>query len=216
MRRLTLVSLFVIPYGVAFGVAATEAGLSAAQAVVMSALVFTALAQFATLEFMQEPVALGSMALVVLVLSARHIVIGAALSPWINQLPPAQRAAVLATLSDANFADASPSLQKGDGDLGPMLGGGLMLWSVWVGGTGLGAYGGDLLGDTDALGFGVVMVCFFAATVTGQVRASPPLIAPVLAAICVAVAAESALPQGWNIILAAIIGGGVSLVARYE
>lgn len=216
MRRLAPISVFVAPYGIAFGVAATEVGLSAPQAVAMSALVFTALAQFATLEFLQEPVAHLSLAFVVLALSARHIVIGAALAPWINRLPLGQRLAVLATLTDANFADASAELQKGGRDLGPLFGGGLLLWLVWTASTALGAYGGDLLGDPDALGFGVVMVCFFAATVTEKLQAARILVAPVAIAVVVAIVTLPVLPQGWNIIVAAVVGGGVSTGLRHE
>ncbi len=82
MRRLLPVSLFVAPFGIAFGIAATEQGLVPIQATVMSVFVFTATAQFAALDFLNEPVAFASLFLVVLALSGRHVIMGAALSRW--------------------------------------------------------------------------------------------------------------------------------------
>lgn len=207
MRRLALISLFIIPFGIAFGVAATEQGLSPLQTTVMSALVYSATAQFAALDFLNEPIAYVSMGLVVLALSGRHVIMGAAVAGWVNQLPIGRRIVTLALMSDANFADTLPSLKRGQTDLGVLLGGGLMLWLTWVGSTALGAFGGDQLGDTDAYGFGAVMLCFFAATAVGMVRATSGLILPVCLAMAVSVLTLHLLPVGWNIIVAAITGG---------
>lgn len=211
-RRLAPICLFVAPFGIAFGIAATENGLGPIQATVMSALVFTATAQFAALDFMNDPIALFSLGLVVLALSGRHIVMGAALSRWINRLSLGQRLITLSVLSDANFADAQRSLQHGGADLGPLFGGGLALWSTWVASTALGAFGGNILGDTEAYGFGAVMLCFFAATVTGMVRASKGLILPVVVSMAVSALTLPYLPTGWNIILAALVGGTIAAI----
>jgi len=216
MRRLLPVSLFVVPFGVAFGISAVEQGLGPIQATLMSVAVFTATAQFASLDFLNEPVAFASLFLVVLALSGRHVIMGAALSRWINRLPLAKRMATLAFLSDANFADTQPLLRKGETDLGVLLGGGLMLWVSWVGSTALGAFGGDLLGDTDAYGFGAVMLCFFAATATGMLRGAPGLVLPTIAAMAISVLTLPLLPTGWNIILAAVVGGLLAAMFHAE
>ena len=84
VRRIFPVAVFVVPFGIAFGAAAIEAGLTLVQAVAMSVLVFSGAAQFAALDFWPGPVAFGSLALVVLALNARHIVMGAAL--WTHGL----------------------------------------------------------------------------------------------------------------------------------
>lgn len=216
MKRLLPVSLFVVPFGIAYGVAATEQGLGPFQATAMSGLVFTATAQFAALDFLEEPIAFFSLGLVVLALSGRHIIMSAALSKWINQLSVKRRLVILAFLSDANFADFQTSLQRGEYDLGIFLGGGLMLWLAWVGSTAAGAFGGDLIGNTDHLGFDVVMICFFAATVFGAVRSSTKMFLPVVAAMAVSAMTYPILPTGWNIIFAAMVGGAVAVVRNAE
>ncbi|WP_306144274.1 AzlC family ABC transporter permease [Roseibium sp. MMSF_3412] len=216
MTRLLPICLFVVPFGIAFGIAATEGGIGPIQATAMSAFVFTATAQFAALDFLQEPVAFFSLGLVALALSGRHLIMGAALAQWINRLPAGKRFVVLMFLSDANFADTQMLLQRGETDLGPLLGGGLMLWITWVGSTAAGAFGGNLLGNTEALGFGVVMLCFFAATAFGMVRSTPSLLLPVIVAVVTSAITLPYLPNGWNIILAALLGGGVAALRHAE
>ncbi|MEL6236089.1 MAG: AzlC family ABC transporter permease [Pseudomonadota bacterium] len=213
LRQLLPISLFVVPFGLAFGIAATEQGLGALQATVMSVLVFTAVAQFAALEFLTEPVAYVSLGLVVLALSARNIILGATLARWINPLPPGKRLLTLAFLTDANFSVAHSDLQRGETDLGPFLGGGIALWTAWVAGTALGAYG-DLIGNAEAFGVSAAMPCFFAATVVGTLRSTSGLMVPVACAIAVSALTYPVLPTGWNIILAALVGGALSLLTN--
>nr|WP_319384143.1 AzlC family ABC transporter permease [uncultured Roseibium sp.] len=216
MTRLLPICLFVIPFGIAFGIAATDSGISPIKATLMSSFVFTATAQFAALDFLQDPVAFFSLGLVALALSGRHLIMGAALARWVNRLPAGKRFLTLMFLSDANFADMQTLLQRGETDLGPLLGGGLMLWITWGGSTAAGAFGGNLLGDTDAYGFGVVMLCFFAATAFGMVRSTPSLLLPVIVAIGASVTTLPYLPNGWNIILAALLGGSVAAMRHAE
>ncbi|MCK0097011.1 AzlC family ABC transporter permease [Yoonia sp. F2084L] len=207
-RRLLPFALFTVPFGIAFGVAAIESGLSSFQAILMSLATFSGAAQFATLDFWTEPLAFGSLAMVVLALNARHTIMGAALAPWINQLPLSRRALVLGYLSDPNFADSQPAFQNGERDIGILLGGGLVLWACWVAGTAIGALGGAELGDPTTFGIDVVMPCFFAAVIAGQPR-QVEMIAPILVASAVAVPMLDVLPTGWNVVLAALVGGMV-------
>ncbi|MBX2855359.1 MAG: AzlC family ABC transporter permease [Rhodobacteraceae bacterium] len=215
-RRLWAVAAFVALFGVAFGVAAVESGLAPLQATIMSAMVFSAMAQFAALELLQGPVAYLSLILVVASLSARHVIMSAALSSSVNQLPLTQRLLALSLLSDANFAETQTALRRGERDLGVLFGGGLVIWVSWVASTALGAYGGDLVGDPSVLGFGAVMLCFFAASVLGQLRLSQGLVWPVLAAVLSSVALLPVLSQGGNVIIGALIGGVTAAVRDAE
>lgn len=204
--RLAPISVFVIPFGIGFGGAAVEHGLTVLQAMLMSIMVFSGAAQFASLEFWPEPVDLVSLALIMFAVNARYIVTGAALSPWLSQLTLRARWSALALLSDPNFADSRPAFQTGERDAGILLGGGLVLWVNWVGGTALGALAGANIGDLRAYGFDVVMVCFFAAAVTGRLKRRSAIV-PAILASGIAVATLNWLPAGWNIIVAALAGG---------
>lgn len=206
IRRLGPIAIFVIPFGVGFGVAAVEQGMSVIQAVTMSALVFSGAAQFASLDFWPNPIGFVSIALVMFAVNARHIVTGAALSPWLNQLPLRTRWAALAFLSDPNFADSHSAFQSGEKDASILLGGGLVIWVTWVCGTALGAFAGASIGNLETYGFDVVMVCFFAANITGRLKNLSGII-PAIIGAAIAVLTLGWFPAGWNIIFAAIAGG---------
>lgn len=214
-RSLFPIAAFTIPFGIAFGVAAIESGMTSAQAVLMSVAAFSGAAQFATLDFWQEPLAFGSLAMVVLALNARHVIMGAAMSPWINRLPFGRRILSLSFLSDPNFADSQPAFQDGERDVGILLGGGLMLWACWVAGTTIGSLGGEGIGDPGSFGIDVVMPCFFAAVVAGQLNRLTAVV-PILVASVIAVLLLNFVPTGWNVVLAALAGGivGVFAVAK--
>ena len=209
-RGLTPIALFVVPFGIAFGAAAIDRGLSAAQAIVMSATVFAAASQFAALNLFEPAMPYLSVALVVLALNARHSVLSAALSPWVNRLPAVKRISALCMVSDANFAASRERLGSGDTDLGHLVGGGMALWLAWVAGTAIGAFAGSGLGPLDRFGIDVTMVCFFATTVARD-AVTPALRLPIVAAACIAVMTTGLLPTGWNIIAAALAAGGVGL-----
>lgn len=207
------VAVFSLPFGLAFGAAAVEAGLPPEKVVALSVLVFSGAAQFATLDFVGPDVAWASLSLIVLAVSARHIVMGAALSGWLNALPRGQRFATVAWLSDPNFARSHPRLRDGASEVGLLLGGGLALWVNWVAGTVVGALAGDIIGDVSRFGFDVVMVAFFAAMVAGAVR-GPALALSVLASVLCVVVTHDNLPAGWAVLLAALVGAALSLVRR--
>lgn len=212
--RLFPMAAFTIPFGLAFGVAAVDTGLSVHQAIGMSALVFSGAAQFAALEFWPTPIALASLAMVALALSARHVIMGAALSTWVNRLPAPQRILVLALLSDPNFADSQPAFRDGERDIGILLGGGLALWVAWVLGTAIGAVGGAILIRPERLGVDVVMACFFVTIIVGQRRGGRSYLVPIVVASIASGFTLTWLPTGWNIIFGALVGATASLLRR--
>lgn len=210
--RLLPMATFTVPFGITFGVAAIEAGLSVPQAAAMSVFTFSGAAQFAALDFWPSPIALGSLAMVVLALNARHVVMGAALSTWVNALPPWRRVLALSVLSDPNFADSQPAFRADERDVGVLLGGGLALWAAWVTGTIIGVSSGAILAAPERLGIDTVMACFFAAIVVGQVRGDRTYLVPILAASAASVATLGWLPTGWNVIFGAFVGAFAGIV----
>ncbi|MEM1428364.1 MAG: AzlC family ABC transporter permease [Pseudomonadota bacterium] len=216
IRRLLPISAFVLPFGVAYGAAAVEHGLTPGQTVLMSALVFTATAQFAALSALTEPVAYLSLFMLVLTLSGRHVVMGAALGRRVSHLPRTQRLGLLFLLSDANFAAAQDPRGAHENALGLLIGGGLALWLAWVLSTGLGAFGGDALGDLSPFGFGAVMICFFAATAVSILRSKPSLAPAMAVGAATSAVLHPVLETGWNVIVAAVAGGVVAAVLRRD
>jgi len=211
MRKMFALALFIVPYGMAFGVAAIDSGMSATHAVAMSVFVFSGAAQFASLELWSSA-SVVSLLLVVLAVSVRFILLGASLSPWINKLNRPQRLAALTMLSDPNFADSRNAFQNGERDIGRLLGGGLVLWAAWIIGTAIGAVIGQTLGDLHRFGIDVLMPSYFAALLlAGWVSEweGGQTWLPAIAAALTAVIGQHVLPPGWNIVGAALAGGAV-------
>ncbi len=209
MRKMFALALFIVPYGMAFGVAAIDSGMSATHAVAMSSFVFSGAAQFASLELWSSA-SVVSLLLVVLAVSARFILLGASLSPWVNKLNRPQRLAALTMLSDPNFADSLNAFQNHERDIGRLLGGGLVLWAAWIIGTTVGAVIGETFGDLERFGIDVLMPSYFVALLLAgwlsdwQCRHTW---LPAVTACLIAVIGLHVLPPGWNIVGAAMAGG---------
>ncbi len=203
--QLAPVAVFFVPFGIAFGVVAGTKGMSAIQSILFSLMAFSSSAQFSTLEFWHGTVAWGSLALAVIAINARNVVMGAALAPWVNRMPLAQRLPTVALLNDANFAVAHAAFKGGARDMGLLLGSGLVLWAAWIFGAVVGAVAGQAFGNPAAFGFDVVMLCFLTAMVTGMVKRSAQLV-PVVVGAAVAVLTLHLFPTGWNVIAGAFAG----------
>ncbi len=80
-KQLLPLSVFVVVFGVAFGLAAAQSGLSAPAIIAMSTLVFAGASQFAALELWGPQVSLLTLVITVFAINARHLLMGATLYP---------------------------------------------------------------------------------------------------------------------------------------
>jgi 4-azaleucine resistance transporter AzlC len=202
------IAAFVVPFGIAFGAAASAKVVSPGVSVLMSLAVFAGASQFAALELWHAPLPLAMIALTVLAVNARLILLGAALAPWLLPLSIVRRFAAILLLSDANFAYAMAARTKGEIDAGILFGGGLLMWAVWIAATAVGAFAGTFLGDLSRFGFDAVMLAYFTAITVDQWRGRADLVPWISAAVVASVSAFT-LPTGWHIIAGAVTGGAI-------
>jgi 4-azaleucine resistance transporter AzlC len=201
---------FVIPFGMAFGIAASAKGMSPDIGVFMSLALFAGASQFAALDLWHAPLPLATLALTVLAVNARLIMLGAALAPWLLKVPAGRRLAALLLLNDSNFAYAMAARGRGELDAGILFGSGAIMWVMWGVSTAMGAFAGSWLGDMSRFGLDAVMVAYFAAVIVGQWKSRLDL-APYAAAAAAAIAGAYVLPTGWHIIAGAVAGGLVGV-----
>lgn len=214
-KQLLIISiLFVTPFGIAFGAASIEQGLTTWQSIVMSTFVFAGASQFAVLEIWHSPMPYFQIGIISFVVNARHIILGAALSPWINRLTLKEQLYAIILLSDANFANSKTRFNKGENDVGILLGGGIALWLIWVIGSVIGAFLGSAIGSLQTYGIDVVMMSFFAALTVADLKTRYNFF-PIAAACFIAVITMDILPSGMNIIVAAFCGGFIGMF-RYD
>lgn len=80
------VAVGVAGYGVVFGVIADQAGLSVAEAALMSATVLAGAAQLIGVELWADSVPMATVVATVGIVNLRYLLMGAALRPWFRQL----------------------------------------------------------------------------------------------------------------------------------
>ncbi len=146
------------------------------------------------------PILLGTLAI-----NARHILLGAALAPWLLQLPRWKRLCAVTVLSDANWAQAMRAHASGERDAGVLVGAGFTMWLTWVIGTASGALASTVVPDVGRFGLDALMVGFFAAALTGGWRGKPDAPAAIGAAV-ITLAMMALGARDWSILIGAVSG----------
>lgn len=206
--RMLPISLFVVAFGAAFGLAAVQKGLAPFYSILMSILMFAGASQFAAIDMWGAEVSVIPVMVVVFAINSRHLLMGASLYPMLKDVSPAKRYGLILLLTDANWAVAAQEYQNGRRNLEVILGGGLVLWLAWIIGTWLGVYFGGLLQNPKSLGLDMVLGCFLLAMALGGKKNLRVLVAWALAAAA-SLAAWKWLPANTHVVAGALAGGVV-------
>ncbi len=198
-----VVSGFAI--GLVFGVLARQAGIGAVETVLMSALVFSGAAQFVVLGLWAAPLPVATIALTTLVVGLRHLLMGAALSPWFSKLGRLKAYGSVFFMADENWALSMGEFSKGRRDAAFLLGGGLAMFVSWTSATLIGRTIGGALRDPSRWGLDFAFTAVFLALLVGMWRGRSDLLPWAVAAV-VAVAAHAWLPGQWYILLGGLAG----------
>lgn len=206
--RLLPISLFVVAFGAAFGLAATQKGLPPLDAILMSITVFAGASQFAAIDMWGNQVSVLPLIAVVFAINSRHLLMGASLYPMLQDVSPGRRYGLLLLLTDANWAVSAQDYQNGKRNLEVILGGGLVLWLAWIVGTWLGVYFGGLLQNPKSLGLDMVLGCFLLAMALGGKKSPRVLVAWTIAGLA-SLAAWRWLPPNTHVVVGALAGGAI-------
>jgi len=183
-----------------FGVVAQSAGLSAGEAIAMSAIVFAGSAQFTAIAIIAQGGTVAAAVLAAALVNSRFLPMGVALGP---SLPggPMRRAAQGQAIVDASWGIAG----RGDGtfDRWLLFGSTAVQYVGWVGGTIAGALGGNALGDPKALGLDAIYPAFFLALLIGELTDRRSRLVAALAAL-IALALVPVTPAGVPVLAASL------------
>ena len=208
------VALGVGGYGIAFGILAERAGLSVAEAALMSATVVAGASQIVAVELWSNPIPVAAILLTTFALNLRYSLMGAALQPWFRQLSAKQAYGSLFFMADENWALTLRDLKAGNGRGAFLLGSGLAVWSAWVLSTVVGTLAGDAIGDPTAYGIDFILAVVFVALAVELWDGRSSLV-PWTVALGTALLTAQLLPGQWYILLGGI-AAGVGEVIRYE
>ncbi|MDN3650350.1 AzlC family ABC transporter permease [Reinekea marina] len=204
--QLLPISIFVIAFGLAFGLAATQHGLTNSAILAMSAFVFAGASQFATLDLWGAEIAIIPVMITVFAINARHLLMGASLHQHIAHLSVTKRYGAMMLVTDANWAMSLQAINNGKQGLGILIGGGIALWLCWLLGTWLGLYFGSAIKDPVSLGLDMVMACFLLSMVAGG-KVDVKIIVIWSAAALSSLLAYWYLPPNSHVIVGALVGG---------
>jgi len=204
---LTILPLLVavVVYGLLFGTLAAQKGLSPLEVAIMSATVFAGASQFVAVEIWTSPPAVILLAATALMVNLRHVLMGAALAPFLKGWPRGATALSLYMMADENWAFA---LRRGaTAPLTPAyyLGLALPLYVGWILCTFFGTIFGGVLQDAARYGLDFAFTAVFLTLLVGMWQGRRHLL-PWAASAVVATAAYAWLPGVWYIALGGLAG----------
>lgn len=201
----------VVVFGLGFGAAAAQKGLTFTEAVLMSTVVYGGIVQFVVLEVWAQPMTpttVAALALITGIVNLRYILMGAALRPWLASMPAWQIYPPLYTMTDSTWLLAMRHRADGGSDFGVFVGAGLAFWAIWIATAPAGYLLGALMADPQRFGLDLIMPTFFAALLVplwrGRRRAIPWGVAGAVALLV------QHLVGGWWFLIAGTLAGCVA------
>jgi len=211
------VLLGIIPYALVLGAQAAQKGLSIVEVPLMTGLNFAGGSEFAAIQLWTSPPHVLLIVAITFLVNSRHLLMGAALAPFIRHLPKRKAFASLFLMCDESWAlglaDAKRRQSKG---VNPALGltfyAGVAIpfYLAWVLFTTLGAAFGPMMGDLRPYGFDMAFPAVFLVLLAGMWKGFAAA-RPWLVSLVVAALTYLTIPGAWYVAAGALSG----LVAAY-
>ncbi len=213
------VVLGYLSIGFAAGVVQRAAGLSVAEVMLLSLVLYAGSAQFVVASLVAAAVSPATAVITVFFVNLRHLLLASALAPYCRSFPAWQNALIGAQLTDETFVIAWGRLAGGALGARWMIGLNLSAYGAWAFANLAGAVLGDRVGNIHVLGFDFALAAMFGALLVLQLAGqggagrSVGLIVAALAAL-LSVASTLALPGHWNTLVATLVAATTGLVLQ--
>jgi predicted branched-subunit amino acid permease len=182
------------------------AGLSYAEILLLSTVLYAGSAQFVVASMLGSPAA--AIVLTVFLLNLRHLLLSAALAPALRAVPAWKNALLGLQLTDETFVVASSQPRLG---AAWMAGLNLAAWSAWAIANLAGALLSGHAGDTRALAF--ALPAMFAGLLVFQLKSRIAWAAGIGAALC-ATGIQALSPGPWAIVGATLLGASLGFALQ--
>jgi 4-azaleucine resistance transporter AzlC len=197
-RRIAPIGAAAAVFGASFAVLARTADFGVAEAIVMSATTFAGSAQFAAASILGTGGTVAAAVVAAALLNARY-------APVSVTVASEFRGGALRRLLEAQLiVDESWAMSRrpdGSHDRRLLIGGGLVLYVCWIGGTALGAAIGDAFGEPERYGLDAAFPALFLALLVPQVR-TRQAVAAALGGALIALVLIPFVPAGVPIVAA--------------
>jgi 4-azaleucine resistance transporter AzlC len=170
-----------IVVGIAFGVTARQSGLGVFETTATSLIVFAGASQFVMVDLLRTGTPAPLIVLTVLLLNARHLLMAAAIRPFVARTTLLERLGLAYLLTDETFAMAIGHFRRGHRDITYYPVFGTLMWFSWNAGTLLGATFGAGVQDPQRYGIDFAITAVFVAIVAIGVRHRADAVVAVIA-----------------------------------
>jgi predicted branched-subunit amino acid permease len=205
VRRSAPLLIGLAPFGVVTGVLAQGAGLSMAEATLMSALCFAGSAQILVLGHWSVPAPVLAASFATFIINLRLALMGPVLAPWLDRLRGWRLWGSLFLMADHNWALSLDYMRRGEADGAFLFGSGIAVWAVWVVTTVLGYWIGGLVQPPPGHPLFFAALAAFLALLMGMWRGRADAV-PWVVAAAAALITERLLPGSWYIVIGALAG----------
>ncbi len=211
------VLLGIVPYALVLGAQAAQKGLSAVEVPMMTGLNFAGGSEFAAIQLWTSPPHVLLIAAITFLVNSRHLLMGAALAPFIRHLPKRKAFAALFLMCDESWALglSDPRRREAAGakpalDLRFYAGVAVPFYTAWIFFTTLGAAFGPMMGDLRPYGFDMAFPAVFLVLLAGMWKGFAAA-RPWLVSLVVAATVYLTVPGAWYVATGALSG----LIAAY-
>ena len=201
MRAFLPLMLGVIPFGLIYGVAAAESGLSTFEGVGLSVFMFAGAAQLVTIELLQTGTPFWLIIFSVILVNLRFVIYSASLSPHFRSLSKKWKVLLAYPVTDEPYALSISLFNKYPQMKFKQwyyLGIGFALWSTWIITGAIGMEVGAVIPESWSLDFVIPLIFIGLAVPTIKNKA---FLGAAIVAVLVALAAAP-LPNNIGLILA--------------
>lgn len=214
LRQATPVALSYIPVGILYGALAQNAGLTFGQTISISLLVYSGAAQLLAAQMLAQGAAYLGIAAAATILTLRHLLMGASLTPYIKGLSPKAKALLSPIMTDESFALGwkrykETRIEEIDQAHPFFFGVSLTLYITWNAASALGHIAGQAAPLLMDAGFDLIFPLLFVAVIAGLITTKAEG-AAAIGALAFAAILRRWIPAEWLILtagcIAAIIG----------
>lgn len=211
-RQSLPIILGYVPVGFAYGVLAQKSGLSGMNTLLMSLLVYAGSAQLIAVGLFAAGAAPLAIVATTFVVNLRHLLMSAALAPYLRSWSKTRLALFSYQMTDETFALHANRFAKSQTGPTETFGINVIAQSAWVGSTALGLAASTLITDIRPIGLDYALPAMFIALLLGQLKSRLHLAVALFAGVLSTMLMLAGLDQSHVLaatIVAATFGLGV-------
>ncbi len=180
-RQALPIILGYVPVGFAYGVLAQKSGLSVLNTLLMSALVYAGSAQLIAVGLFAAAANPLAIVATTFVVNLRHLLMSAALAPYLGRWNKTRLALFAAQMTDETFALHANRFARNEIGPAETFGINVIAQSAWVGSTALGLAASTLITDVRPIGLDYALPAMFIGLLLGQLKSRQHLVVAVTA-----------------------------------